>query len=597
MKYELNIDFPNYSNQVVTDVLSFENVRFPSGIEVKDAFFKSNVKFTNCRFSDIVSLESVVFSEEVEFIECEFENSTFFDNSIFEKQVVFDKSIFHDNTYFRSAIFKWDSKFNKVKFDKNANFRSCKFHGYAVFTESIFRKRVKFLFSEFHDELRLDRVKFGLLKNLDAKNVLLDGSILEESHLWNIENMENYSLKNSFLLAVSFAGMKINNCDFTGAVFYATNLRGAEIDGQTIKNTKYIYTDFTRDEDLDEYGPKLESRIPAYGEFGDADNSDFTLLNVFQEATKVHFSMNVPKEFRTTVINYFNFFCDFVRITQGIDTELVTKREGARIRVDFLANSTDDVATLKASFAEYLKKATLDSDELLVDFTSSPSTELEQKILIIDLKHQVSNVQTKLLYTRELLTQEKEINKLKSTSELEWIDKMSSNPSVLLNSYIPTLPSTSDSLSVFISYSRSNTRMREALEKHLSNLKNLNVLNTFHDLDLDAGDEWDPKILTQLKASKIVLLLVSAEFLASSACQKETSLALENQQKGLNIVVPIILRDCNWKNADFAKFNVLPKNSHSVASSKWKNHDEAYTDIVTNLELLVKKKYDSSEKE
>jgi internalin A len=69
----------------------------------------------------------------------------------------------------------------------------------------------------------------------------------------------------------------------------------------------------------------------------------------------------------------------------------------------------------------------------------------------------------------------------------------------------------------------------------------------------------------ELEAADLILFLVSADFLASDYCYDiEGKRALERESKGEAQVVPIIVRDCQWKDAPFAKLQVLPREGKAV---------------------------------
>ena len=72
--------------------------------------------------------------------------------------------------------------------------------------------------------------------------------------------------------------------------------------------------------------------------------------------------------------------------------------------------------------------------------------------------------------------------------------------------------------SVFISYSHRDRALREELETHLSNLRRQNVIASWYDGDISPGTEWKAKILEHLNTDQIILLLISADFMASDFC-------------------------------------------------------------------------------
>ena len=71
---------------------------------------------------------------------------------------------------------------------------------------------------------------------------------------------------------------------------------------------------------------------------------------------------------------------------------------------------------------------------------------------------------------------------------------------------------------VFISYSHKDDRMREELETHLSLLRRRGVIAAWHDRRITAGREWANAIDDHLERAAVILLLVSADFLASDYC-------------------------------------------------------------------------------
>lgn len=83
----------------------------------------------------------------------------------------------------------------------------------------------------------------------------------------------------------------------------------------------------------------------------------------------------------------------------------------------------------------------------------------------------------------------------------------------------------------------------------------------------------------------MILLLVSADFLASDACDKETMRALERHDAGQARVIPVLLRPTDWHSAPFARLQALPNNGKPV--TLWENRDEAWTDVVKGIRRAV----------
>jgi formylglycine-generating enzyme required for sulfatase activity len=141
-------------------------------------------------------------------------------------------------------------------------------------------------------------------------------------------------------------------------------------------------------------------------------------------------------------------------------------------------------------------------------------------------------------------------------------------------------------ITLFYSYSHDDEELRKRLEKHLSVLRWNGLIAEWHDRNIDLGDEWAKEIDRNLASADIILLLVSASFLASNYCWSvEMGKALERHDRGEAKVVPVILRHCRWGGTPFAKLQAAPKDGKPVTS--WPDQDEALDDVATRLERVV----------
>jgi internalin A len=61
--------------------------------------------------------------------------------------------------------------------------------------------------------------------------------------------------------------------------------------------------------------------------------------------------------------------------------------------------------------------------------------------------------------------------------------------------------------------------------------------------------------------------------------------ALERHEKGEARVIPVIVRDCNWCIAPFAKLQALPKDGKAV--KKWPDKDSAWRNVAEGIEKVV----------
>ena len=92
---------------------------------------------------------------------------------------------------------------------------------------------------------------------------------------------------------------------------------------------------------------------------------------------------------------------------------------------------------------------------------------------------------------------------------------------------------------VFLSYAHKDEKLREQLEKHLSGLKRQGVISDWDDREIGAGEEWAGKIKQHINSADVILLLVSADFLASDYCTDvEMRRAMERHEAGEAHVIP-----------------------------------------------------------
>ncbi|MFL5347356.1 MAG: TIR domain-containing protein [Hyalangium sp.] len=143
-----------------------------------------------------------------------------------------------------------------------------------------------------------------------------------------------------------------------------------------------------------------------------------------------------------------------------------------------------------------------------------------------------------------------------------------------------------DSVDLFISYSHADEAFRKELEKHLSSLRRDGLIHLWHDREILPGQTWADEIDRHLESAHVILLLISADFIASDYCYAtEMKRALERHADGTAVVVPIVLRSCEWHTAPFSKLQALPKDGKAIAS--WTDRDEAFTDVARGLRRVI----------
>ena len=141
-------------------------------------------------------------------------------------------------------------------------------------------------------------------------------------------------------------------------------------------------------------------------------------------------------------------------------------------------------------------------------------------------------------------------------------------------------------IEILFSYAREDEKLRDELEKYLSPLKNHGRITCWYDRCIGAGKNWSQEISSHLNTADIILLLVSADFLASNYCNTvEVKRALERHEKGQSRVIPVILRPVDWTGEIFAQLQALPCDATPVV--EWENLDAAFDNIVKGIKEVI----------
>jgi hypothetical protein len=144
-------------------------------------------------------------------------------------------------------------------------------------------------------------------------------------------------------------------------------------------------------------------------------------------------------------------------------------------------------------------------------------------------------------------------------------------------------------VNVFISYAHKDRALRDELATHLSNLRDLGVISDWYDGDIVPGTEWEQQILDHLAKDEIILLLISADFMASKYCSGiEMKQAIDRHNAGKARVLPIMLRATDYEGAPFEKLQILPSEAKPVIGSGWTYRDEAWKDVVKGIRRAIK---------
>jgi Trypsin-like peptidase domain/TIR domain len=149
------------------------------------------------------------------------------------------------------------------------------------------------------------------------------------------------------------------------------------------------------------------------------------------------------------------------------------------------------------------------------------------------------------------------------------------------------LDSATDAIEVFFSYHPKDKNQRDDLETQLAIMKRQKLITSWYDQDITAGKANTQEVTDHLNAADIILLLISADFLASeSLYQNEVERAMERCTKEGTRVIPVLLRSVEgWEEMEFGKLQPLPRDRRPV--NQWKDKDDAFAHIAKEIRRVV----------
>jgi hypothetical protein len=139
---------------------------------------------------------------------------------------------------------------------------------------------------------------------------------------------------------------------------------------------------------------------------------------------------------------------------------------------------------------------------------------------------------------------------------------------------------------IFISYSYADEQLEKNIESLLSSMRLQGLIDVWTSRRIMPGVNWEQETSEQIDSADIILLLISADFLASDyAYSAEMVRIIEMHESRRVRVIPIILRPVDIRGTPFSKLQFLPRNARPV--TEWPNQDRAFLDIATGIRSII----------
>lgn len=138
----------------------------------------------------------------------------------------------------------------------------------------------------------------------------------------------------------------------------------------------------------------------------------------------------------------------------------------------------------------------------------------------------------------------------------------------------------------FCSYSHKDEALKKQLLTHLAGLERAGIISNWHDRKITAGSDLATEIDSNLRKAKVILLLISANFIESNYCIGiEMEKALAKHARGTARVIPVILKECLWDTLPIRRLQALPTDGKPV--TKWTNRDAAFTNVARGIRAAI----------
>ncbi|WP_220198767.1 TIR domain-containing protein [Ktedonospora formicarum] len=127
---------------------------------------------------------------------------------------------------------------------------------------------------------------------------------------------------------------------------------------------------------------------------------------------------------------------------------------------------------------------------------------------------------------------------------------------------------------------------REQLSVRLNLLVQRGLLTEWHEQHIPPGADRGSERHNAWQSADILLLLLSADYFASDDYQSnEMQLALKRHQLGQLLIIPLLIRPCDWKSTTIAHLQCLPRDEVPVATSA--NRDATLLSIAQEIQQRI----------
>lgn len=133
---------------------------------------------------------------------------------------------------------------------------------------------------------------------------------------------------------------------------------------------------------------------------------------------------------------------------------------------------------------------------------------------------------------------------------------------------------------IFISYSHNNKSHLERLQIHLEPYRRAGI-DLWDDTRIAVGQQWQHEIERALAATKVAILLVSADFLASKfITENELPPLLAAAKTEGAVIIPVVVGACNFSKSVLSQFQAANNPSKPLANMPPPKREEVWSHVA-----------------
>ena len=143
---------------------------------------------------------------------------------------------------------------------------------------------------------------------------------------------------------------------------------------------------------------------------------------------------------------------------------------------------------------------------------------------------------------------------------------------------------------VFISYSHADKEWLERLKIHIKPFEKKGIIDLWDDTKIKPGMLWREEIKKALDSTKVAVLLVSADFLASDfIIENELPPLLSAAEKEGAVIIPVILKPCAFSESELEKFQSINPPSKALSGLSKHEQEEVLVKVAKSIKEALEK--------